>query len=192
VVVGRVFIASIVGAIVVFTWGFIAWAVLDLYKPAIEGLPNADVVIPVLKANVPQTGAYFFPPEPIDRSDTAAMEAYGARHRAGPIGMLMYCANGAEPMHWTVMARGFCIYFVASMLLSCVIMAAQLRSFALRFAFVIIAAAFAAMTCHVSNWNWLMFPDRFATAMTIDVMIGWSIAGVFIAAIVRPKRPVMA
>ena len=188
---GRIFIASIVGAVVVWVWGFVAWGLLDLYKPAMQSMPNADIVVPALKANVPQTGAYYFPPMPSDHNDQAAMDAWAAQHKAGPIGMLMYRAEGAPPMDWRVMARGFCIYFVSAMLLSCVMLAAQLRSFALRLAFVIIAAAFAAMVCHVAIWNWMMFPDKWAIAMTIDTIIGWTIAGVFIAAIVRPKRPVM-
>lgn len=189
--VGRIFIGSIVGAIVVFAWGFVAWAMLDLYGGSIQNLPNADAVIPVLKANVGKTGAYWFPVHPTDEKDEAACAAFEEQHKAGPIGMLMYRAEGGPSMDLMVKVRGFCVYFVGSMLLSCVMMAAQLHNFILRLAFVIISAAFAVMVCHIATWNWMMFPDKYAMAMTADVMIGWTLAGIFIAAIVRPKRPVM-
>jgi hypothetical protein len=189
--VGRIFIGSIVGALVVFVWGFLSWEVLGLYDKSITSMPNADVVVPVLKTNVGQTGAYFFPPMPENQADPAAMTAWEEQHKAGPIGMLMYRAEGSATMDMMTMVRGFCIYFVASMLLSCVMMAAQLRNFILRMAFVIIAAAFAVMVCHISTWNWMMFPDKYALAMTADTMVGWTIAGFFLAIIVRPKVPVM-
>jgi hypothetical protein len=55
--VGRIFIGSIVGALVVFIWGFLSWGVLGLYKNSISSMPNADVVVPALKTNVGKTGA---------------------------------------------------------------------------------------------------------------------------------------
>jgi hypothetical protein len=128
---------------------------------------------------------------PDNREDPAAMTAWEDQHKAGPVGMLMYRAEGSTPMDMMTMVRGFCIYFVASMLLSCVMMAAQLLNFILRLAFVIIAAAFAVMVCHISTWNWMHFPDKYALAMTADTLIGWTIAGIFLAIIVRPKVPVM-
>ena len=117
------------------------------------------------------------------------MEAWSAQHKAGPIGLLMYRAEGADPMDIMVRLRGYCIYFVGSLLLSCVMMAAQLRSFALRLAFVIIAAAFAAMVCHVAIWNWMMFPDKWAIAMTIDTIIGWTIAAFSQSKLLPTMRP---
>ena len=133
-----------------------------------------------------QTGAYVFPAEPSNMNDKAAMDAYAAKHRAGPIGMVMFRAQGIEPMHWSMMVRGYLVFFVAAMLMSCVMVAGKMRTFGLRLGFAIIMAAFAVMVSHISNWNWMLTPDKYAAAMAVDVMIGWTLAGVAVAAIIKP------
>jgi hypothetical protein len=41
-------------------------------------------------------------------------------------------------------------------------------------------------------WNWFQFPDDWSTAMAADQIIGWTLATIVMAAIVRPRPPVGA
>ena len=99
----RVFFGAVVGAIVVFVWGWVAWAGIDLYGFAIKGMPNEEIAVPALQANLPESGAYYFPAMPGDMKDKAAMDAYAAKHQAGPIGMVLFRKQGAPPMNWNWM-----------------------------------------------------------------------------------------
>ena len=104
----RVFFGAVVGAIVVFVWGWVAWAGIDLYGFAIKGMPNEEIAVPALQANLPESGAYYFPAMPGDMKDKAAMDAYAAKHQAGPIGksaqdlaLLLHAMAGFDPRYTT-------------------------------------------------------------------------------------------
>ena len=58
----RLILASIVGTVIVFAWGGLSWMVMDLWSNDLRELPNADALMPAIKANVGETGAYAFPP----------------------------------------------------------------------------------------------------------------------------------
>jgi hypothetical protein len=45
---------------------------------------------------------------------------------------------------------------------------------------------FTALIGHVSYWNWMNFPLDYTVAFVIDNVVGWTLAGLVIAAIVTP------
>ena len=139
----RVFFGAVVGAIVVFVWGWVAWAGIDLYGFAIKGMPNEEIAVPALQANLPESGAYYFPAMPGDMKDKAAMDAYAAKHQAGPIGMVLFRKQGAPPMHWSVMARGYAMYLAAALVMAAMMNALRLKTTAFRLGFVMLMAGFA-------------------------------------------------
>jgi hypothetical protein len=186
---GRILIASIVGAVVVFVWGFLAWDVLGLYKNAVKPVPHEAAVVTGLKASIDQSGALYFPARPTDKHDEEGIRQWSERHQAGPIGMIMYRAKGSDPMAMEMFIRGGAINFVACLLMACLMYASRMRSFILRLAVALIMAAFAVMVSHINSWNRFMFPDNYAAAMAADVMIGWTLGGIFVAAIVKPPLP---
>ena len=46
---------------------------------------------------------------------------------------------------------------------------------------------FVALVGHASYWNWMRFPTDYTIAFIVDVIVGWTLAGLAIAAIVRPE-----
>lgn len=182
----RILLASIIGALVAFAWGFVAWAALDLYHAAFRPLPNEDAVIAVLKTANSPTAAYPFPSMPDAKAGAAVHDAWVAKHKAGPVGIVFYRANGAEPMELMTLVRGYGIQVIACFLLACMMVAGHLQTWGMRFTLSVIMAAFAVMVSHASNWNWMFFPDAYSMSMATDVMIGWMLAGAVVAMIVRP------
>lgn len=182
----RAILGGLVGGLVVFFWGFFAWGFSDIYKTAIKPMPNAPSMIGTLKGGLSETGAYYFPEMPADRHDTAAMESWTTRHTDGPLGMVIYRAHGADPMDPMLMLRGLAIYAAAGLILASLMHACGIKSFGRRWAFAISAALFAVLVSHITKWNWFYFPDAYTLAMVSDVMIGWTLGGAAVAAIVRP------
>lgn len=188
----RVLLAAVLGAITVFTWGFVSWNVLNLYGFAFKNMPNASAIVPAIQASMPADGTYVFPIMPdfdqMDAEQRKAAEAdWAQRHTTGPIGMVMYRANGTDPMHWSVMARGFAFLFAAAFALSCLMYGLRLRTTSFRLAFTLLVVAFGMMVSHAQQWNWLFMPDTYTMALVADTFAGWILGGGVIAMLVRPS-----
>ena len=67
----RIIIAGFLGAVVLFIWGFISWAVLPFNSQTMLALPNEDTVLAALKAGNIESGLYRIPGEK-NRNDEGA------------------------------------------------------------------------------------------------------------------------
>lgn len=183
----RVFYGALLGAIVVFVWGFVAWAALDVYSFAFKPFSNEEAVAAALKAGASESGAYVIPAMPTDRHDKAGMDAFEQKQAAGPLALVLYRKMGAPAMDWRVLVRGFSIYLAAGLVLGVLLNALQLRSTATRLAFVILMVSFGLLITFGSQWNWFHMPDKYTIAMCVDGLVGWFLGGGVIAMIVRPS-----
>ncbi|MCI0436914.1 MAG: hypothetical protein L0271_25230 [Gemmatimonadetes bacterium] len=186
---GRVVVASIVAAVLVFAWGWLAWIQVGMYEFAFRGVPHAETVVPTLESSISEPGTYYFPGMPEDQDDTAAMDAWRTQHADGPIGILHYRNPGVDPQQVSVYLRGFAIIFAGALLLACLVRASGRGTFGGRFGIAVLAALFVVCTSHASNWSWFHLPDAYSLAMSIDVVVAWLLAGAAVAAIVQPSLP---
>jgi hypothetical protein len=189
----RIVLAGIVGGVVLFVWGAVAWMVVPLHTPTIKTLPNEDAIRSVLREAVKEPGVYSIPGYPQGQSMSkqeaaAAMSSFEAKHRAGPVGVLVLRPQGGEPMEARVFLSGFILQVavaaVAAWLLS--LAAGNLRSYGARVQFVTVLGAFAALAVDLQYWNWWAFPTDYTIGMVADHVIGWFLAGLALAAIVKP------
>lgn len=191
---GRVILATVVGAVVVFAWGFVAWAGFNLYSFAFKNLPSEAVVVPALKSAIPETGAYWFPGMPEETAATTPeqvqtnMESWKERHKTGPLGLLLYRQTGYDAMSPSVFIRGFVIMLASALMMSLIVGGVQSNAYGKRFGAALLAALFAVLATHASNWNWFGLPDKYLMAMTLDTLVAWTLASLLIAAIVKPAR----
>ena len=88
-----------------------------------------------------------------------------------------------------VLVTGFLIDLLAAtlvaMLLSSVGSCGQ--NYWCRVGFIASLGVFTALIGHLSYWNWMHFPLGYTLAFVLDVIIGWTLAGLAIAFIIRPK-----
>lgn len=195
----RILVSSAVGALFVFVWGAISWAALDLWGDAAMTISAEDEsrLVESLDAVLDGSGVAFVPQPPEHAADaseaerTQATDAWMARHREGPIAMVVFQEEGEEPMAPSTMLTGVALDFVAALLVSAVMVAVG-GGYGRRFATGLAMAVFAALTGHGMYWNWFAFPDDWTTAMTADQIIAWTIGTLAMAAIVRPRPPVGA
>ena len=183
----RIVIAAILGAIVYFVWQMAMWMFVPLHGPTVHQLPDENVVRDVLVAQKLESGLYSLP----YGSDEEMMDPeseFGKRHKAGPIVSIFYRHQGADPMPPLTMGIGFATdlaaAFIISLLLSCT--GSCCVSYFRRVGFVAAFGIFLALTAHVSYFNWMRFPLDFTLAFIVDAIVGWFLAGLVIAAIVRP------
>ena len=189
----RIMIAGVVGAVVYFVWGMLAWMAVPLHTPTIHALPAESAIIDALKTQHLETGVYVAPysENPADMSEPES--EFMKRHTAGPIFSVYYQREGAEPMNAGVLGTGFVIDLLAALLAACLLSSIGPcgRSYWCRVGFVTGLGIFVAVVGHLSYWNWMHFPLGYTVAFMIDVTVGWLLAGLAIAALIRPptKEP---
>lgn len=183
----RFLLAILAGAVVLFTWGAAFW--MTIGNNAVKPLATEDAVMAMVSEKVPADGAYFFPGPPNKDAPPAEVEAYTAKHKAGPIGMLLVHKDGREPMDpKTFIQGGLISLVVATLLMVLMRMASPNGRFTNRLAAAVVAGVVAAIGTHGLQWNWFYFPTTYTMYLLIDVAGSWTLAGAVMAIVMgRPK-----
>ena len=188
---GKKFLAGVLGGIAFFLWSFVAHDVLPLGKAGIKEIPNEQTVLSSMKANMPEEGLYLLPglgvPENATRAQqSASMEARMHKVETGPSGLLVY-----HPSLNFSFGRALAVELGANILqvLLAVILLGQtnLASFVARWRFLTIAGILAGISTNISYWNWYGFPGNYTMAYICTVAMGFVVAGLVAAAIVKPE-----
>lgn len=112
----RQLLAALVGAIVMFFWGFVFWAASPLPFVIMKNTEQEESFVASIPTHFPESGVYFFPGMPSDHTDQAALDDMMKRHVDGPIGMVFVRTPGVNPMSFGVMGVGF-LHFLGMCLL---------------------------------------------------------------------------
>lgn len=184
----RLIIAGILGGIVMFIWGALSHTVLQIGDAGVRALPNEEAVISALKTNITEPGFYFFPGMDMQHQLTEEQQAaFAEKYKAGPNGILIYHPTGRELMSPMQLGTE-----LASNIVACLIVAFLLSMGMFSFIGRLIAATLIGLTgwisIMVSYWNWYRFPDTFVLAEGVDQVVGWFLAGLVFAVVVRSSK----
>jgi hypothetical protein len=192
----RVLLAGILGGLAMFVWSSIAHVALPLGKTGIKEIPNEQSVLSGMQAQLgTNSGLYAFPgmglgPNPTREEENAAMQQYGQKLAANPSGILIYHPPGAKALTPGQLVTEFLTELAEALLLAWLLARTSLATLASRMGFVTVAALMAAITTNIPYWNWYGFPTSYTTAYMSIEFIGYLIAGVVIAAILKMDTPV--
>jgi hypothetical protein len=168
----RIILAGIVGGVVLFVWGWIAWMLLPLHDRTIKTPQNEDTLVATLRQSITESGFYFFP------------HHEGAEQTEPPY---LVIHRVPMPAMGKLMAQGFLFGIVSALIAAWLLSKTSLVSFGARLQFVTVLGLFASFVMDVPNWNWWGFPTDYTVANVADHVIGWLLAGLALAAIVKPK-----
>ena len=189
----RILLGGVLGAVVLFVWSFLYWAVLSERLLPHKHMADEAAVVEVLQENLLETGIYLFPmaqydPDATAEEKQAAMEAANERHRQGPHGTVTIHREGGEPIPPSKLVKGFVIEFASALLASILLCCAcGRRGYAARAAFVFGLGLFAAVSVHLIAWNFMLNPMGFTLFKIGDSVVGWLLTGLAIAAVVKPR-----
>ena len=189
---GRVITGTLVGGIVAFIWGMTIWMYTPLFNNALNELPKEKRVMSFMQKAGLETGAYVFPAWPEDMKDEEAVAEHEEKYSKGPLGFLVYSAEGKTPMDPKVFAKGFGLNLLAAFVLSIILYKNAKPCFKCRFLTVFMIGIFAAIVGPGMNWNWMHYPNDFTIASIIDYLGASAVLGLVLAAIVKPTKQVEA
>ena len=180
----RVIIAAIVGGIIVFVWSAVAHIVTPLGKMGLSTMAD-DSMLEQFKS-LPSSGMYFFPRMDMTRKPTAEeQKAYVEKVRSGPSGLLILTKSGGESMSPRQLGTELASNVIAA-LIAAILVSFMIGSWLKRAVAVALMGVFGVTSLVVSYWIWFGFPAQYVTAELITETVGWLLAGLAIAKIVRP------
>jgi hypothetical protein len=183
-------LAAVLGGLAFFVWQFVAHDVLPLGETGVKSMPNDEVMMEAMKTNILDHGFYIFPglsypANATSAQKTQAMEARMKKVAGGPSGILIYHPSwdfSFGKALATELGTNVVQMFLAVLLLG----QTSLTSFAARWRFLAMVGMVAAISTNVSYWNWFGFPGNYIVTNIFTVAMGFTIAGLVAAAIVKP------
>lgn len=186
--------AAFVGALVVFFWGFLAYAAAGIWDFAYPRTSADTEIVEALDARLAEDGAYFVPSMTetymsgaTDPEAVAANASFEERLAKGPIALVLFRKDGMAPMAASELVRGFAIEFGAALLLACLLSAAR-GGVPGRIFFGFTVALFTALASWGVSGNFFHLPLAFMYANMADVVIGWTAASIAIAVVLGRGR----
>jgi hypothetical protein len=176
----KIILAALVGGIIVFIWSAIAHMATPLGTMGISNLPNEDAVMASLRANVPDSGMYWFPGERPDHKE------WEAKMKEGPSGLLFYTAGGGPMMHPKQLISELLTNIVAAFIAASIV-ALIFAPYAKRVGVIVMMGVFGWVSLLLSYWIWYHFPTAYVLGEMVTEVVGWFLAGLAIAKIVPPR-----
>jgi hypothetical protein len=182
----RILIGGVLAGFVIFFWGFVSHMLLPLGEMGLQSIPNEDDLTAAMKKDVREPGLYFVPGRDMSKPQSQAeMEAHMAKVTKGPYGFMVIHPNGRD------VSLGKRLPIEIGTNVICAILAAILVSqilpgFVVRVACVTLVGILASIMTLVPYWNWYGYPTDFTLAQIVEHTVGWFLAGLVLALIVRP------
>jgi len=192
----KTILGGLVGGVILLVWGFLSWTVLHFHDPTVKRIAKEDDVLAALRSNLDARGVYVFPSTPAEISEKpaeereAAVNAWLQKYRSGPLGLIVYHPDGSEPFMLSQILIALIVNVVVALFATWFLArsTALASSYLARVAFCGMLGIFASFAVHLPYWNWMYFPFDYTTAMVADGVLGWVLAGLGIAAIMKPPK----
>jgi hypothetical protein len=188
--VRRIILGGVLAGILVFNWGFVSHMVLPIGEMGVDLLPDEPAVIGTVRGTVKEPGFYIFPGmKDLMQKSESERSAYAEKLRQGPVGLLIVHPEGRELNMARLLSTEVGTNIASALLAALVLSQVRVDSrYFTRVGLVTLLGVFAFVTVDVPYWNWYYFPTDFVASEAIDHLVGWFLAGLVLAAIVRVPR----
>jgi hypothetical protein len=177
----RLFMAALLGGVVMFLWGFVAHMLLPVGDMGLRTPTNEDAVLAAVRDNLPGEGVYVLPwLGPDAMKDTDRAKAYAAKVDASPYAWIVYQPQARNALDMSGnLAREFatnlaCAAIVAFLMLG-------VAGFGRRLQVAALMGLFGWLAISVPYWNWYRFPLDFTLGSFLEQVVGWALAGAAMA-----------
>ncbi|WP_457674153.1 hypothetical protein [Thiolapillus sp.] len=183
----NVLLGGVLAGVVLFIWGAVAHMLLPLGKMGMQELPHSTSVTYALDLALDGSGLYVFPWMDEEDMSREAWEEWEEDYRDGPVGMILYRPQGGDPMA----SRLFVIQFMTDLaagFIAAILLHFTSLGFLGRLLFVTAMGLFSWLTSSLPWWNWYGFPGEMTLAAGIEMIVGWFLAGLVLAALGGRRR----
>jgi hypothetical protein len=138
-----------------------------------------------LKSNIGEKAVYVFPAMPPEGQP--GMDSYTQKMEQGPVGLIIYDPQGMGRMMTSQFVTGLIIDILAALLAAWILSRSTAlgSSYIARVTFCGLLGIFISLGSFLPGWNWMGYALDYTTAMVADALLGWLIAGLVIASLVK-------
>jgi hypothetical protein len=184
----RVLIAALAGAVVMFVWVSIAHMMTPLATTGISRMNNEPATLTAMQAAMPADGLYMFPGmDPNATDKKAEMAAYMAKAKVNPTGLVVFHAPKADQSMTRQLVGEFVIELICVLMAAILVNLANIPGFLGRVLTAVAVGVPAVLWTNGSYWLWYGFPGSYTLAYMAIELIGFILAGLVLAALLRPK-----
>lgn len=185
----KILLGGLVGGVVVFIVSAIFHMATSLGEYGFKVLPNEDAALSSMRTSIPESGLYLFPAADVTQGNSAANQtAYLAKYKSGPVGLLAYSKGGADLQFGKLLVNQFLFSLFGALFLAWILgITASATTYGSRVLIVLLASLFAGFIYALPYWNWYKFPLDYTVAYVGTWTVSWFLAGLAMAAIVKPK-----
>jgi len=172
----KILIGSLVGAIIMFIWSFLAWMILPVHENTYKYTDKQDAILQVLAESNLESGMYGMPSAPTKEEQMKIME----ENKGKPGAAIQYLKEdpgmGANQYIFGLLFN-FIMVFAASMLL----VNNMNGSFFSRWWMVMMFAVVIIFGIYLMQWNWMGHTWDYTRDFILDTACGWGINGLWLA-----------
>ncbi|MGE5196404.1 MAG: hypothetical protein ACM3JI_03635 [Anaerolineae bacterium] len=186
--------SAVLGGAIVFIWGAISWMVIPWHAPTMLKFHDEETVAGVIKKNAPEDGIYVLPSYPSFKEPVAKeaeqkeMAELREKMKKGPFIFASVNLHGMDPQSPLLYVRSIIIQMIGAFFVSYLLMHTSGLTYFKRVWFVMITALIAWIICLLPAWNWWGFSTCYVIVALLDLLIGWFLAGLVIAGLIRSKK----
>ena len=181
----RVLLAGLLGGLAMFVWSSIAHMATPLGTMGISQMPNDQPLLATLQHHGGGASALYMYPSLGTGAD--AMAEYEQKLAGTPSGLLLYHPAGqGRVFSPRLLVVEFITEVMEATLAAWLLAQTRLPRYALRVAFIAVLGIVAAITTNVPYWNWYGFPPSYTAAYMLMQVVGFLVAGLVAARLVRP------
>jgi hypothetical protein len=181
----RVLMAGVLGAIAMFVASTVLHVATPLANTGVSRMSNEEVVLDAMKRGVEKPGLYIFPW--VDPNDPKMMEKSAALMKVNPSGMMIVQPSGGMFSMAPALGKEFVKELAQALIAAFLLSLTALSAWFSRVGFVALMALFAELGTDTSYWIWYGFPANYTLAVIAIGLIQVIVAGLVIAAIVKPR-----
>ncbi|MEO0413952.1 MAG: hypothetical protein AAF226_03255 [Verrucomicrobiota bacterium] len=172
---GKAILGIILGGVIAHAWGALSWMVLPFHSDTIHSFPDEKKLIAFAEETFKERGVYYSP-----------QPSEGSMQKAGPRIFASYHPGPDTPSMGMLIVRALSANLICAVIIGILLSAAAPRlNFIGRLFFVTMIGAFAAIAGVYPNNIWWEFPNLFTSLAMLDLVIGWFLAGIAMAALIR-------
>lgn len=187
---GRLLIAGLLGGIAMFIWTSLAHTALPLGQMGVQEIPNDAPVIATLQGALgDKDGLYIFPGSGngTKSEDAAARKTMEERTAKEASGLLVYHPPGRDTAMGPYIGKELALEIFQTLVLAWLISILAVSNFGARVAAAVAVGGLVAVATNGSNLIWYGYPPAFTHAAIIIQLVGYTVAGAVIAAILGMK-----
>ena len=178
---------ALIGGFIIFVWGLFSWMVFPWHQRCLKKFTNETEVAKVITNNAPKSGVYILPNTFSYDEGTSHQEmATGVEMiERGPFVFASIQTHGIGKASLKPFIIALIIQIMGAFFVTWMLLKAKNLAFKKQVGFVTGFGLSVGVLGQFPEWNWWGFPYEYVLINVLDLTIGWFLAGLAIAKILK-------